>query len=89
MQRGWQTIFILLTRRFLAIYIRCVSPVSEANNIYDMNKKEMMQKWISENPNVTIEDAWSAGYDCSTNAWCHGKVDMLVKIRELIKQIIE
>lgn len=54
-----------------------------------MNKKEMMQKWISENPNATIEDAWNAGYDCSTDAWCHGKVDMLDKIRELIKQIIE
>lgn len=49
----------------------------------------MMQKWISDNPDATIEDAWSAGYDCSTDAWCRGKVDVMIKMRELIKQLLE
>lgn len=53
-----------------------------------MTYKEQMAEWIEQHPEATIEQAWQAGYECSTNAWCHGKVSMMEQCRELMKQIL-
>lgn len=51
--------------------------------------KEKMAEWISKHPDATVEEAWTAGYFCSTDAWCHGKREKMDKVCELMKEIIE
>ena len=54
-----------------------------------MGMKEKMVEWISKHPDATVEEAWTAGYFCSTDAWCHGKVELMDKCAEILKQIID
>lgn len=54
-----------------------------------MSYKEQMQEWLKKHPNATVEEAWVAGYNTCTDNWCHGKVALFEKCRELLKQIIE
>ena len=54
-----------------------------------MNYKEQMRKWLAAHPDATTEEAWEAGYMTSTDNWCHGKVEMMEKCAEMLKQIID
>lgn len=54
-----------------------------------MNYKEQMQVWLKSHPNATLEEAYEAGYMTCTNNWCHGKVALFEKCREMLKLIIE
>ena len=54
-----------------------------------MNYKQQMAEWIAKHPEATVEQAWMAGYNCSTEAWCHGKREKMERVCELIKDIIE
>lgn len=54
-----------------------------------MNYKDQMQEWLKNHPNATVEEAYEAGYQTCTDNWCHGKVALFEKCRELLKQIIE
>lgn len=58
-------------------------------NLIQMNYKEQMQDWLKNHPDATVEQAYEAGYKNSTLNWCHGKVALFEKCRELMKQIIE
>jgi len=54
-----------------------------------MSYKEQMSEWLSKHPNATVEDAWQAGYFQSNENWCKGKVELMEKAVEIMKQIIE
>lgn len=54
-----------------------------------MSMNEQRAEWIAKHPKATIEEAWQAGYNCSTNNWCHGKVSLMEECRKLLKQLIE
>jgi hypothetical protein len=54
-----------------------------------MNYKDQMKEWLKKHPNATVEEAWEAGYNTCTDNWCHGKVALFEKCREMLKQIIE
>jgi len=58
-------------------------------SVESMSYKEQMQEWLKKHPNATVEEAWVAGYNTCTDNWCHGKVALFEKCRELLKQIIE
>lgn len=63
--------------------------IREAFSLIKMNYKDQMQEWLKNHPNATVEEAYEAGYQTCTDNWCHGKVALFEKCRELLKQIIE
>ena len=54
-----------------------------------MNYKEQMKEWLREHQDATPEEAYEAGYMQSNLNWCHGKVDLLTKLKELINKLLE
>ena len=54
-----------------------------------MNYKEQMKEWLSKHPDATIEEALEAGYLQCTKNWLHGKLDLMEKCVELMKQILQ
>ena len=53
-----------------------------------MGYKDQLKEWLQKHPDATAEDAIEAGYMISTDNWCHGKVELMDKCVELMKQII-
>lgn len=49
---------------------------------------ETMERWLRENPNATLREAFEAGWLCCTDAWCHGKREKMEQVMEQLKQII-
>lgn len=54
-----------------------------------MNYKDQMKKWLAEHPDATAEQIWEAGYHQCTENWLHGKVELMEKCMNLMKQIIQ
>ena len=54
-----------------------------------MSYKEQMEKWLCAHPDATAEEAYEAGYMQSNVNWCHGKMESLTKLKELIIKILE
>ena len=54
-----------------------------------MSYKEQMKDWLSNHPDATPEEAYEAGYLQSNVNWCHGKMESLTKLKELIIKILE
>ena len=52
-----------------------------------MNYKEQMREWLSEHPEATVEQAFEAGYMTSNSNWCRGKVELMKKCMEILKQL--
>lgn len=50
---------------------------------------EIMRLWLEAHPDASPSDAFKAGWMCCTEAWCHGKRELMERVRELIKEIIE
>lgn len=55
---------------------------------YKHDMKEIMDKWLSENPNATLREAFEAGWYGCTDAWCHHKREKMEQVCELIKEVI-
>ena len=47
-----------------------------------------MGKWLKENPNATLREAFEAGWYGCTEAWCHGKREKMESCIELMTDII-
>lgn len=54
-----------------------------------MNYKDQMKEWLREHQDATPEEAYEAGYMQSNLNWCHGKVELLTKLKELITKLLE
>lgn len=54
-----------------------------------MNWEKEFERWLKENPNATLKDAFRAGWMKCSNAWCHGKREQMETCIELMKQIID
>lgn len=54
----------------------------------NMGYKDQLKAWLQKHPDATAEEAIEAGYMISTDNWCHGKVELMDKCVELMKQII-
>ena len=53
-----------------------------------MNCKQEMERWLKENPNATVEEAFEAGWMICTDAWCHGKREQMDACIVLMNDII-
>lgn len=54
-----------------------------------MTYKDQMKEWLSKHPGATVEEAWEGGYFQCTVNWVHGKVKLMEKCMDLMKQIIQ
>lgn len=50
--------------------------------------REQMEKWLKENPDATLRDAFEAGWYGCTDAWCRGKREKMEECIGLMKELI-
>ena len=41
--------------------------------LLEMSYKDQKNKWLSEHPDATLDEAYEAGYHQSTDNWCKSK----------------